>query len=105
MIECTIPEGELEESDLAREDPKSQYVIHVDGSSNTNGSRVGLILTSPKRDIIQYALLFEFSSINDKVEYEALIVSLKISKELGVQHLKACSDSQLLIARCWSHVE
>lgn len=33
----------------------------------------------------------------NEVEYEALIAGLTIAKEMGVQHLKAYSDSQLVI--------
>lgn len=96
VTKCTILKEELVDNSV-RNDPKNQWVINVDGSSNTSRSRVKLILTSPKEDIIQYALHFRFRSINNAVEYEALITGLKISKELRVQHLKAYSDSQLVV--------
>lgn len=67
--------------------------MHVDGSSNTSGSRVGLILTSLEGDVIQYALRFGFPLINNEAEYKVIIIGLKISKEPWVQHLKACNDS------------
>lgn len=74
------------------EAPGSQWVLYVDGSVNANSSGAGLILISPEEDVLQYALRFAFPS-NNEAEYEALISCLKISKELGVQHLKSCSDS------------
>lgn len=44
-------------------------------------------------------------STNNKVEYEALIASLAIAKELEVQHLKAYSDSQLIIGHVLNEYE
>ena len=46
---------------------------------------------------IQYALRFGFPSTNNETEYEALVTGLTIAKEMGVQHLKAHSDSQLVV--------
>lgn len=63
------------------------------GLSNVSGSGAGLVLVSPEGGIFYYALRFSFPSTNNEVEYEALIDGLKISKELGIQDMKACSDS------------
>lgn len=69
--------------------------MNVDGASNTNVSRVGLILINLKGEDIQYALRFWFFSTNNEVEYEALIARFTITRELGVQYLKAYSDHVL----------
>lgn len=60
--------------------------------------RSGLILASPEGDIIQYALCFGVSSPNNEAKFKGLFASLRISKELSVQHLKVCSDSQLVVS-------
>lgn len=52
-----------------------------------------LILISSKGDVLQYALHFTFRFTSNEVEYETLISILKISKELGIHHLKTYSDS------------
>lgn len=52
VIESTILEEELRADNLVEEDLKNQWVLYMDGSSNANGSRTGLILASPERDII-----------------------------------------------------
>lgn len=62
----------------------NQWVIYVNGFSNVNDSRAGLILTNLEGHDIQYTLRFGFPSTNNKAEYETLITSLKISKELGL---------------------
>lgn len=70
---------------------------YVDGSSNSEGSGVGIVIISPERAIFEYALCFEFSTINNKAEYEAIIMSLEAAKELEEWDLKVYSDSQLVI--------
>ena len=67
--------------------------MHVDGSSNSSGSEARIILTSPKGDVVEYALHFKFLATNNEAEYEALIVDVKVAKEAGARHLRAFSDS------------
>ena len=69
----------------------------MDGSSNAFGAGAGLILVNLKEVIIEYALHFKFSSMNNGAEYEALIAELKIAKELEANWLRAYSDSQLIV--------
>ena len=69
----------------------------MDGSSNISGAGAGLILVNPDGIITEYALCFEFPTINNGAEYEALIVGLKITKELEVDRLQVYSDSQLVV--------
>ena len=69
----------------------------MDGSSNMSGTGVGLILVNPEGIITEHALHFEFSAINNGAEYEALIVRLRIAKELEVNWLQVYSDSQLMV--------
>lgn len=58
---------------------------------------MGIVIISPERAISEYALCFEFSTINNKAEYEAIIMSLEAAKELEEWDLKVYSDSQLVI--------
>ena len=75
------------------------WTLHADISSNTIGARARLILASPEEDIAGYVLCFEFPATNNKVEYEALIVGLKVVGEAGAQHLKIFSDFQLAVGQ------
>nr|GFC49576.1 reverse transcriptase domain-containing protein [Tanacetum cinerariifolium] len=72
------------------------WILFADESSCTDGSRVGLILTNPERAKFTYALRFGFDATNNKAEYEALIVGLKIAEQMGVKNLKANVDSRLV---------
>ena len=61
--------------------------------SNSRGCRARLILANPKGAVIEYALQFNFGASNNKAEYEVLIVSLDIAKELGIEDLRVFIDS------------
>ena len=47
--------------------------MYVDGATNQRGSRVGLVLISPKEAIIEKSLRLGFSATNNEAEYEALL--------------------------------
>lgn len=54
--------------------------IYVDGSSNSYGSGVRIIIFDPGKMKLCYALQFGF-----KAEYEAIIAGLRMSKVLGAK--------------------
>ena len=58
-----------------------------------------LIADRTERFIVEYALRFDFPAINNEIEYEALITGLSIAKELEVQMLRICSNSQLVVGQ------
>jgi len=74
----------------------SQWMLSVDGSSNQQGSGVGIILEGPNGVLIEQALRFAFKASNNQAEYEALIAGMLLAKEMGTQSLLAKSDSQLV---------
>ena len=69
----------------------------VDGATNAQGSRAGLILTSLEGIDIEYALRFGFQASNNEAEYEAVIAGLNLAHSLEIDHLEVCSDSQLVV--------
>jgi ribonuclease HI len=54
-------------------------------------------LKSPKGDELSYVLQIHFPTTNNIAEYEALLHGLRIAKEIGVQHIMCCGDSDLVI--------
>ena len=71
VVECSIFDKEpISESPNDIEED-SCWMLHVDGTSNSKGSRVGLILPSLEGDITEQALRFNFDNSNNDVEYEA----------------------------------
>ena len=53
--------------------------LSVDGAANAQGSDAGLILTSPDRIDMEYALRFDFQASNNEAEYEAVIAGLNLA--------------------------
>ena len=47
------------------------WEVYVDGASNQKGSRVGLVLMSPEKVVIEKSLRLDFSATNNEAEYEA----------------------------------
>ncbi|GJY03879.1 reverse transcriptase domain-containing protein [Tanacetum coccineum] len=64
------------------------WILFTDGSSCTDGSGAGLILTNPEGMEFTYALRFWFDAINNEAEYEALIAGLKIAEQISVKTSK-----------------
>lgn len=75
---------------------EDDWILHVDGASNSQGSGAGLILASPEGVVTEYALHFLFPATNNQVEYEALLSGMKLARELRVKRLRAFTDSQLV---------
>nr|GEX48623.1 hypothetical protein [Tanacetum cinerariifolium] len=55
------------------------WTLFTDGSSCVDGSGAGLVLTNPEGVEFTYALRFQFAASNNKAEYEALVVGLRIA--------------------------
>ena len=68
----------------------------MDGSSNQQGSGVGIILEGTNGLLIEQALKFAFKASNNKVEYEALVAGMLLAQELGARSLLVKSDSLLV---------
>ncbi|KAM1021756.1 hypothetical protein ACFX2A_043865 [Malus domestica] len=73
------------------------WSLYVDGSSNQQGCGAGLVLTTPDKVAIEYALRFKFKASNNEAEYESLLAGLHLANHLGVKQIDIFSDSQLVV--------
>ncbi|KAM1612051.1 hypothetical protein PS2_000776 [Malus domestica] len=73
------------------------WSLYVDGSSNQRGCGAGLVLTTPDKVAMEYALRFKFKASNNEAEYEALLAGLRLAKHLGVKRIDIFSDFQLMV--------
>ncbi|KAL0416159.1 UNVERIFIED_CONTAM: Ribonuclease HI [Sesamum latifolium] len=80
--------------EVSKEKP---WLLHVDGSSTVQGSRAGVVLTTPQWDDMEFAIKFDFNASNNEAEYEALVLGMRMAQDAGASHLLAYSDSQLII--------
>ncbi|KAL0428288.1 UNVERIFIED_CONTAM: Pro-Pol polyprotein [Sesamum latifolium] len=73
------------------------WLLHVDGSSTTQGSGAGIVVTSPQDEDLESAIKFDFKASNNEAEYEALVIGMRMAHEAGARHILAYSDSQLIV--------
>ena len=84
IAECT-DKGDSEE--YVTDNALIRWKLYVDGARNDYCSGAGVVLETSERRSLCYALRLEFPSTNNEAEYEALIVGLRIAKELNVKVL------------------
>ncbi|KAL0415763.1 UNVERIFIED_CONTAM: Ribonuclease HI [Sesamum latifolium] len=73
------------------------WLLHVDGSSTTQGSGAGIVITTPQGEDLEFAIKFGFKASNNEAEYEALVIGMRMAHETGARRLLAYSDSQLIV--------
>ena len=65
----------------------------MDGAANQKGSRVGLVLISPEKLIIERSLRLGFLATNNKAKYEALLEGMSMVQRMGGKSAKMFSDN------------
>jgi hypothetical protein len=63
----------------------NHWVIYFDGSYTLKGAGAGVLLIPPEGDVLKYAIKLEFSATNNIMEYEGLLNSLRLAKDLGIR--------------------
>ncbi|KAI5350866.1 hypothetical protein L3X38_003757 [Prunus dulcis] len=61
------------------------------------GCGAGIVLVSPDKVALEYALRFQFQASNNEAEYEALLAGLRLAKEMDARQIQIFSDSQLVV--------
>ncbi|XP_027165899.1 uncharacterized protein LOC113765851 [Coffea eugenioides] len=105
LAELTFTEGREPTSAIAEVSTPHLWTLYVDGSSNGDGSGVGLLLEGPQGEVCSYALRFDFPATNNETEYEALIAGLQLARRLGAQRIHVRSDSQLVVCQVLGEYE
>ncbi|XP_021715731.1 uncharacterized protein LOC110683648 [Chenopodium quinoa] len=75
------------------------WKVFVDGSAIATGCGADVICQSPEGDKFEYALRFQFQASNNEVEYEALLVGLRMCKAARATKIDVCSDSLLVVGQ------
>ena len=58
---------------------------------------VGVIMMSPKNEVLKYGVQLQFPATNNEGEYEAVLANLKVVRALGVKNVRLRSDSKLIV--------
>ena len=95
IAECSTPPH----GDEQQADPYATWMLYAYGSTTNEGTKVGLILVSPKGHMYNHALKLLFKALNNKDEYEALLDSMDLCYTLRAEHLRAFSVSLLMVSQ------
>ena len=74
-------------------DQKDLWTINIDESSTQKGGRAGIVITSPKKDVLKYGVQLKFPITNNEAEYKTLLTGLRIARTLGAENIVFKSDS------------
>lgn len=73
--------------------------FYFDGSRCEKGNRARVIMITPQGVSLPYSFKLEFPCTNNNVEYEALICTLKIAKNMRLKKIKLYGDSLLVVIK------
>ena len=79
--------------------------MYIDDAANQRGSRVGLVVVSPKRIIIEKSLRLGFSATNNEAVYEALMVGMAMVQKMGGRTVEIFLDSRLVVGSVKGELE
>ena len=71
--------------------------MHFDGAVNKEGAGVGISIIGPKSDYRSFSYKLYFDCTNNVAEYEALILGLKMTKELKIKKVSIYGYLKLVI--------
>jgi hypothetical protein len=69
------------------------WKMFFDGSSSKEGSDVGVVFISLAKEVIPLSYKLEFYTTNNIAEYEALLLGLRATKEMGIDKIVVFGDS------------
>ena len=62
-------------------------------------------MTSPEKDVLKYRVQLQFPAINNEVEYEAILASLRIARALGIKNSRLRTNSKLIVGKITNEYE
>ena len=81
------------------------WEVYVNGAVNHRGSRLGLVLVSPEKIMIEKSLRLGFSAANNEAEYEDLLVGMIMVQKMGGKAIKVLFDSRLVVGQVQGELE
>lgn len=64
-----------------------KWKLYVDGSSTKKRSRAGIIVIAPEQITLDSTIRFGFKASNNEVEYEALLVGLRLLRSVDAEKI------------------
>ncbi|WCJ40055.1 RNase H family protein [Euphorbia peplus] len=76
---------------------KEEWTMYTDGASSSEGAGVGVYIKGPDVIRLSYAAKLAFAATNNAAEYEALVLGLKLLREIAPSKVIIYSDSKLMV--------
>ena len=73
------------------------WEVYTDGTANQKRARVGIVLVTPEKMVMEKSLWLGFLTTNNEAEYEALLAGVAIINQLGEEVVNLYSDSRLVV--------
>ena len=83
----------------------SHWKVYVDGAANQKGSKVGLVLISPEKIIIDKSLRLGFSATNNEAEYKVLLQGIAMVQKMGGKAVEVFLNSRLVVGQVKGELE
>ncbi|XP_025640821.1 uncharacterized protein [Arachis hypogaea] len=88
-----------------KEDHIKTWELYVDEASSENECGAGILLKDDNGVHAEQSIKFLFETTNNQAEYEALLVGLRLAKEVGIFSLKVHCDSLLVVQQVNGHFQ
>lgn len=72
--------------------------MFFDGANSKEGLEAGVVFISPKKNTFRYSFTLNFACTNNIVEYEALLLGLKVAASHGIKRLHVIHDLELVVS-------
>ncbi|XP_050895662.1 uncharacterized protein LOC127102326 [Lathyrus oleraceus] len=96
IVENFIVDHDVVEPSLNMVDT-NPYRLYFDGSSHKNGTEVEVLILSPQDISTKFKCKIDGKCSNNEADYEALIIGLKILRDLGPKKVEIKGDSELVV--------
>ena len=75
------------------------WSMYFDGASSKEGSGARFFFVSLDKNTFRYSFSQNFTCTNNVVEYEALLLGLKVATHHGIKKMHVIGDSELIISQ------
>jgi hypothetical protein len=76
---------------------KSVWKMFFDGASSKDVVGARVVFVSPAQEAISLSYKLEFEATNNVVEYEALVLGLRVAKDMGIKEISVFGDVELIV--------
>jgi ribonuclease HI len=73
------------------------WTMFFDGANTKDSASASVVLISPSKEAIHFSFKLHFKTTNNIAEYEALLLGLNSTKEMGIKGMKVFRDANLII--------